>query len=207
MSPHQACLDDVRYLLGFLPSNNLEEAPLEPTADPVDRRCEELYDLIPSSANQPYDMRDVVRTVVDDGDFFEYARDWAGSIMCGFARLGGTSVGIVGNQPAMFAGVLDIERGQAPGIQQAPWQTCTSISDKAWGFIENDTYKSAAQLIHLLIDVVSKNGNLLLNVGPHADGSIPAAARDTLLAMGQWLTLNGEAIYGSRPWRGFRWTA
>ena len=105
----KACLDDVRYLLGFLPANNLEEPPLEPTADPADRRCEELYDLIPSSANQPYDMRDVVRTVVDDGDFFEYARDWAGSIICGFARLGGQSVGIVGNQPAMFAGVLDIE--------------------------------------------------------------------------------------------------
>ncbi len=105
----RACLDDVRYLLGFLPSNNLEEAPQEPTADPADRRCEELYDLIPDSANQPYDMRDVVRTVVDDGDFFEYARDWAGSIICGFARLGGTSVGIVGNQPIMFAGVLDIE--------------------------------------------------------------------------------------------------
>ncbi|UDY34142.1 acyl-CoA carboxylase subunit beta [Dermatobacter hominis] len=105
----KACLDDVRYLLGFLPANNLEEPPVEPTADPADRRCEELYDLIPSSANQPYDMRDVVRTVVDDGDFFEYARDWAGSIICGFARLGGTSVGIVGNQPAMFAGVLDIE--------------------------------------------------------------------------------------------------
>ncbi len=105
----KACLDDVRYLLGFLPANNMEEPPVEATADPADRRCEELYDLIPASANQPYDMRDVVRTVVDDGDFFEYARDWAGSIICGFARLGGQSVGIVGNQPAMFAGVLDIE--------------------------------------------------------------------------------------------------
>ena len=105
----KACLDDVRYLLGFLPANNLEEAPVEPTADPADRRCEELYDIIPASANQPYDMRDVVRTVVDDGDYFEYARDWAGSITCGFARLGGQSVGIVGNQPAMYAGVLDIE--------------------------------------------------------------------------------------------------
>lgn len=108
----------------------------------------------------------------------------------------------LGSMP-IGAGVLDIERGQAPGIQQAPWQTCTSISDKAWGFIENDTYKSPVQLIHLLIDVVSKNGNLLLNVGPHADGSIPAAARDTLTAMGQWLAQNGEAIYGSRPWRVF----
>lgn len=108
----------------------------------------------------------------------------------------------LGSMP-VGAGVLDIERGQAPGIQPSAWQTCTSISDKAWGFIENDTYKSAGQLIHLLIDVVSKNGNLLLNVGPHADGSIPPAARDTLLAMGQWLGVNGEAIYGSRPWRVF----
>jgi acetyl-CoA carboxylase carboxyltransferase component len=105
----KACLDDVRYLLGFLPSNNLEEAPFEPTADPDDRRCEELYDLIPASANQPYDMRDVVKVVVDDGDFMEYASAWAGSIICGFARIGGHSVGIVGNQPAMYAGVLDIE--------------------------------------------------------------------------------------------------
>lgn len=105
----RAALDDVRYLLGFLPSNNLDEAPLEPTDDPADRRCEELYDLIPDSANQPYDMRDVVRVVADDNDFFEYAADWAGSIICGFARFGGNPVGVVGNNPAMYAGVLDSE--------------------------------------------------------------------------------------------------
>ncbi len=107
--PDRAALDDVRYLLSFLPSNNLEEPPFEASDDPADRRCEQLYDLIPASANQPYDMRDVVRTVADDGEFFEYAPTWAGSIICGFARLGGHAVGIVGNQPAMYAGVLDIE--------------------------------------------------------------------------------------------------
>jgi alpha-L-fucosidase len=101
------------------------------------------------------------------------------------------------------AGVLDIERGQAPGIRADTWQTCTSISDKSWGYIENDTYKSAAQIVHLLADIVSKNGNLLLNVGPRGDGSIPDAARDTLLAVGGWLKTNGEAIYGSRPWTRF----
>lgn len=101
------------------------------------------------------------------------------------------------------AGVLDIERGQAPGIRPDVWQTCTSISDKSWGYIENDTYKSVEQIVHLLADVVSKNGNLLLNVGPHGDGRIPGAARDTLLAVGNWLKVNGEAIYGTRPWEKF----
>jgi alpha-L-fucosidase len=98
---------------------------------------------------------------------------------------------------------LDIERGQAPGIQADTWQTCTSISDKSWGYIDNDTYKSPQTLLHLLIDVVSKNGNLLLNVGPRPDGTIPQAAQDTLLAMGGWLKVNGAAIYGTRPWRVF----
>lgn len=105
----ETCLDDVKYLLSFLPSNNLEVAVEEPTADPSDRSCEELYDLIPASPNQPYDMREVIRAVVDDGEFFEYGAAWAGSITCGFARLGGHSIGVVGNQPAMLAGVLDIE--------------------------------------------------------------------------------------------------
>jgi alpha-L-fucosidase len=98
------------------------------------------------------------------------------------------------------AGVLDIERGQAPGIRKDVWQTCTSISDKSWGYVENDTYKSPAEIVHLLADVVSKNGNLLLNVGPLADGRIPDAARDTLLAVGAWLKINGEAIHDTRPW-------
>ncbi len=105
----KSCLDDVRYLLGFLPSNNLEEAPTEPTDDPVDRRCEEIYDLIPPSANMPYDMREVIKAAADDNDFFEYAPAWAGSITCGFIRLNGQSVGVVGNQPAQYAGVLDKE--------------------------------------------------------------------------------------------------
>lgn len=97
-------------------------------------------------------------------------------------------------------GTLDIERGQAPGISAETWQTCTSISRKSWGYIEGDSYKSATEIVHLLADVVSKNGNLLLNVGPRADGVIPQAAQDTFLKIGAWLARNGEAIYGSRPW-------
>src|SRR5215207_8429137 len=113
VSPDEkACLEDVRFLLGFLPSNNLEEPPvLEPSDDP-ERPCAALADLLPASPNQPYDMKAVIRDVVDDGEFFEYFPHWARSIVCGFARLDGKPVGIVGNQPMVLAGVLDIESSE-----------------------------------------------------------------------------------------------
>jgi len=108
----KACLDDVRYLMGFLPSNNLEEPPVFDSGDDPFRRTPELLDLIPSSTNQPYDMRKVVEAVADDGDFFEYFAHWAQNIVCGFSRLAGQTVGIVGNQPMFYAGVLDIEASE-----------------------------------------------------------------------------------------------
>ena len=101
------------------------------------------------------------------------------------------------------AGTLDIERGQLRDIQATHWQTDTSISDASWGYVEHDTYKSPTFIIHLLVDVVSKNGNLMLNIGPRADGTIPKDAQDTLRSIGRWLKTNGEAIYGSKPWRTF----
>jgi acetyl-CoA carboxylase carboxyltransferase component len=105
----QTCLDDVRYLLSFLPSNNLEDPPTVATDDPPDRRTPEIYDLMPASSNLPYDMKKVIAAIVDDGDLLEYAPLWAKNIVCGFARLDGRPVGIVGNQPLVLAGVLDIE--------------------------------------------------------------------------------------------------
>ncbi|MGE0794218.1 MAG: acyl-CoA carboxylase subunit beta [Acidimicrobiia bacterium] len=108
----RACLDQVRYLLSFLPSNNLEEAPHFPATDDPERRCPELIDLMPDSPNKPYDMRKVVEVVADDGEFFEYSAKWAGSIICGYIRLDGHVVGVVGNQPQVLAGVLDIDSSE-----------------------------------------------------------------------------------------------
>jgi acetyl-CoA carboxylase carboxyltransferase component len=108
----KACLDDVRYLLTFLPANNLDEPPyVEPTDDPA-RTAPELIDLMPASANQPYDMRKVVSAVFDDGEFFEYFPHWALNLVCGFARLNGHVVGVMGNQPQVLAGVLDIDSSE-----------------------------------------------------------------------------------------------
>ncbi len=105
----QACIDDARYLLTFLPQSNLETAPYAPPTDPVDRESPELDTLIPDSSGKPYDMKRVVESVVDDGNFLEIQPAHAENIVCGFARLGGHAIGVVGNQPASLAGVLDID--------------------------------------------------------------------------------------------------
>ncbi len=108
----KACLDDVRFLLGFLPQNNMEEPPRVESGDDPERLCPELDEILPASPNMPYDMHQVIAAVVDDGEFFEYFPHWARSILCGFARIDGRTVGIVGNQPMVLAGVLDIDSSE-----------------------------------------------------------------------------------------------
>ena len=105
-------LDSVKTLLSFLPSNNLEAPPLAEPDDPIDRETPELRDILPTTSNQPYDMHHVIGAVIDDGEFMEYFPDWARNIVCGFARIGGRPVGVVGNQPMVLAGVLDIESAE-----------------------------------------------------------------------------------------------
>ena len=102
------CLALIRELLTFLPSNNLEDPPLRPTRDPADRRDEALQTLVPEQPNKPYDMKAVLRSVLDDHYFFEVHAAFAPNIVVGFGRLGGRPVGIVANQPAHLAGCLDI---------------------------------------------------------------------------------------------------
>jgi propionyl-CoA carboxylase beta chain len=103
------CLLLIRELLGYLPSNNLEEPPRVASSDPADREDEALERLVPESPNQPYDMHELIQAVVDDGAFLEVHRHFARNIIVGFARLAGRPVGIVANQPAVLAGTLDID--------------------------------------------------------------------------------------------------
>jgi propionyl-CoA carboxylase beta chain len=102
-------LRTVRELLSFIPSNNMEDPPHGPSTDPPDRTEEKLNSIVPESSNQPYDIREVIHPIVDDGYFFEVHQHFAQNIVVGFARLGGRAVGVVANQPAYLAGVLDID--------------------------------------------------------------------------------------------------
>ena len=108
----RACIQLLRELLGYLPSNNLDDPPRHETTDPVDREDAALDVLVPVQPNQPYDMHDLIRAVVDDGAFLEVHQHFAQNIVVGFARLGGRSVGVVANQPAVLAGCLDIDASE-----------------------------------------------------------------------------------------------
>jgi len=108
-----------------------------------------------------------------------------------------------GGQFAEGSAMFDMERGKTDQLRLTPWQSDTSVSLKSWGYAKNDTYRTPQSLVADLIDIVSKNGNLLLNVGPRSDGTIPDEIVSVLKGMGGWLKVNGEAIYGTRPFKYF----
>lgn len=121
------------------------------------------------------------------------------------AREGGWGAAVTykGEQFQTGTALFDIERGKLDALRLEPWQTDTSVSIHSWGYAQDDEYRTPKSLVQDLIDVVAKNGNLLLNVGPRSDGTIPDEARQVLLGIGAWLKINGEAIHGSRPWQYF----
>jgi propionyl-CoA carboxylase beta chain len=104
----EECLEEIRVLLSYIPSNNLDEAPVLENDDPVDREIEELNTIIPDNPNRPYDMLEIITKITDNGDFFEIQEEFAKNIIIGFGRLNGKSVGIIANQPKYLAGTLDI---------------------------------------------------------------------------------------------------
>jgi len=97
--------------------------------------------------------------------------------------------------------VLDLERGKLAAIRPMAWQTDDAIGNESWGYTTTNTFKDARYVVTNLVDIVSKNGNLLLNIGPKSDGTITDGETQTLLGTGKWLDVNGAAIYGTRPWK------
>ena len=103
--------------------------------------------------------------------------------------------------------VVDIERGQFADAKPYLWQTDTAVAKNSWCYTEENVYKSSVQILQDLVDIVSKNGRMMLNIGPKADGTIPEEDKRILLEIGDWLRTNGKAIYGAKLWRFQRWQA
>ena len=143
------CLSMVRELLSFIPSNNLEDAPRKACSDPTDRADEKLDSIVPDQSNQPYDIKDVIHSVVDDGYFFEVQEHYARNIVIGFARLNGRSIGIVANQPAVLAGTLDIN-ASIKGARFVRFCDCFNIPlvtfEDVPGFLPEQIRSTAASL-------------------------------------------------------------
>ncbi|HXE80485.1 MAG TPA: alpha-L-fucosidase [Vicinamibacterales bacterium] len=128
--------------------------------------------------------------------YYNRGAEWGRGVAINYKKHGGESF-------PDTAGVLDIERGQLAAARPLFWQTDTSVSKTSWGYVTNHQYKTVDSIVDDLVDIVSKNGALLLNVGPKADGTIPEPEERMLREIGAWLAVNGEAIYGTRPWTVF----
>jgi alpha-L-fucosidase len=125
--------------------------------------------------------------------YYNRGAEWKQGVAINYKKHGGESF-------PDTAGVLDIERGQLAATRAQFWQTDTAVSKNSWGYVSNQDYKTSDSIVDDLIDIVSKNGSLLLNIGPKPDGTIPDPEQRMLRDIGGWLAINGEAIYGTRPW-------
>jgi alpha-L-fucosidase len=128
--------------------------------------------------------------------YYNRGREWGQGVAINYKKHGGESF-------PDTAGVLDIERGQLAALRPLFWQTDTSVSKTSWGYVTNHEYKATDSIVDDLVDIVSKNGSLLLNIGPRPDGTIPETEEKMLRDIGRWLSVNGEAIYGTRPFAVF----
>jgi acetyl-CoA carboxylase carboxyltransferase component len=183
----KACLDDVRYLLSFLPQNNLEDPPAVESSDDPDRLCPMLRDILPPSPNQPYDMKKVIREVCDDGEYFEYFPFWAKSITCGFSRLDGQVVGIVGNQPQEFAGVLDIESSEKAARFV---RTCDAFNIPLITFVDVPGFLPGVNQEH---DGIIRHGAKLLYA--YCESTVPRIQMITRKAYGgAYVVMNSKSI-------------
>jgi alpha-L-fucosidase len=124
--------------------------------------------------------------------YYNRGAEWGKGVAINYKKHGGESF-------PDTAGVLDIERGQLSDVRKLFWQNDTSVSKTSWGYVSNHEYKTVDSIVDDLVDVVSKNGSLLLNIGPRPDGTIPEPEEKMLREIGRWLSVNGEAIYGTRP--------
>lgn len=183
----KACLDDVRYLLSFLPQNNLEDPPAVESSDDPNRLCPMLRDILPSSPNQPYDMKKVIREVCDDGEYFEYFPFWAKNITCGFSRLDGQVVGIVGNQPQEFAGVLDIESSEKAARFV---RTCDAFNIPLITFVDVPGFLPGVNQEH---DGIIRHGAKLLYA--YCESTVPRIQMITRKAYGgAYVVMNSKSI-------------
>ncbi len=128
--------------------------------------------------------------------YYNRGVEWGRPVAINFKRWEGSSF-------PEGTGVFDVERGQLADIQPELWQTCTSVSKNSWGYVKDQHYKQVGDIVDDLVDIVSKNGTMLLNIGPKSDGTIPEHEQEMLREIGGWLAVNGEAIYGTRPWKRF----
>jgi propionyl-CoA carboxylase beta chain len=181
VSPNeQACLQSVRKLVGYLPSNNLDDSPLKGTSvlqpDPADRLCSEISKILPDSPNKPYDVRRLIEDVVDEGGFFEAHGHYALNIVVGFARLGGKTIGVIGNQPSHLAGCLDID-ASLKGARFVRF--CDSFNIPLVTFVDVPGFLPGTAQEH---DGIIKHGAKLLYA--YAEATVPKLAVITRKAYG-----------------------